>query len=147
VARAARLLAAEKTVALEINNGVEAGFHGDEDLLRQMILNLVDNAIKHTPPGGAVRLSLTGGLNEKPGDYVISVSDTGLGIPHEAQSRVFERFYRADKARSHSDDGDGPGAGLGLAIASWIAQAHAGSLELARSDNKGTTFTVRLPSI
>jgi two-component system OmpR family sensor kinase len=142
VARAARLLAAEKNVALEIKNGVEAGFHGDEDLLRQMILNLVDNAIKHTPPGGAVRLSLI----EEPRDYMISVSDNGPGIPLDAQARVFERFYRADKARAHSEDGNGPGAGLGLAIASWIAQAHAGSLQLTRSDHKGTTFTVRLPS-
>jgi heavy metal sensor kinase len=143
VARAARLLAAEKNVELEITNGVEAGFHGDEDLLRQMILNLVDNAIKHTPPGGAVRMSLT----EEPRDYVISVSDTGPGIPPEAQARVFERFYRIDKTRSHSEDGHGAGAGLGLAIASWIAQAHAGKLELARSDHNGATFTVRLPSI
>jgi heavy metal sensor kinase len=143
VARAARLLAAEKDVALEITNDAEAGFHGDEDLLRQMILNLVDNAIKHTPPGGAVSLRLT----QEPRDYVISVSDTGSGIPHEAQGRIFERFYRADKARSHSEDGNGVGAGLGLAIASWIAQAHAGSLELTRSDLNGATFTVRLPSI
>jgi two-component system, OmpR family, sensor kinase len=143
VGRAGGLLAAEKNVALEIANGPEGGFHGDEDLLRQMILNLVDNAIKHTPPSGAVRLSLT----EEPTDYVISVSDTGPGIPIEAQARVFERFYRADKARSHSEDGNGAGAGLGLAIASWIAQAHDGSLALMRSDHNGTTFTVRLPSI
>ncbi|HEY8461542.1 MAG TPA: ATP-binding protein [Blastocatellia bacterium] len=143
VARAARLLASEKNVTLEVANGVEAGFHGDEDLLRQMILNLVDNAIKHTPPGGVVRLSLTG----EPRDYVVSVSDTGPGIPPEAQPRIFERFYRADKARSRSERGNGAGAGLGLSIASWIAQAHAGSLELTRSDHQGTTFTVRLPSI
>jgi heavy metal sensor kinase len=143
VARAARLLAAEKQVTLEINDSFEAGFHGDEDLLRRMILNLVDNAIKHTPPGGVVRLSLT----EESPDYVISVSDTGPGIPLEAQARVFERFYRADKSRSHSDDDNGAGAGLGLSIASWIAQAHGGSLELMRSGHEGTTFTVRLPSI
>jgi heavy metal sensor kinase len=143
VARAARLLAAEKQVTLEITDSLEAGFHGDEDLLRRMILNLVDNAIKHTPPGGVVRLSLT----EESRDYVISVSDTGPGIPLEAQAHVFERFYRADKSRSNSDDGDGAGAGLGLSIASWIAQAHDGSLELMRSGHEGTTFTVRLPSI
>jgi signal transduction histidine kinase len=143
VARAARLLAAEKQVTLEINDSFEAGFHGDEDLLRRMILNLVDNAIKHTPPVGVVRLSLT----EESRDYVISVSDTGPGIPLEAQARVFERFYRADKSRSHSDDDNGGGAGLGLSIASWIAQAHDGSLELMRSGHEGTTFTVRLPSI
>lgn len=141
VARAGELLAAEKNVTLEITGSLEAGFHGDEDLLRRMILNLVDNAIKHTPSGGVVRLSLT----EELSDYVISVSDTGPGIPSEAQAHVFERFYRAGDARSHSEDGNGAGAGLGLAIASWIAQSHGGSLELIRSDHSGTTFVARLP--
>jgi heavy metal sensor kinase len=143
VARAGELLAAEKSVKVEIIDSLEAGFHGDEDLLRRMILNLVDNAIKHTPQGGVVRLSLAA---EAP-DYQISISDTGPGIPSEAQAHVFERFYRAGAARSRPEDGDGAGAGLGLSIASWIAQAHDGSLELARSDHNGTTFTVRLPSI
>jgi signal transduction histidine kinase len=143
IARAGELLAAEKSVKVEIIDSLEAGFHGDEDLLRRMILNLVDNAIKHTPQGGVVRL----GLSEDAPDYLISISDTGPGIPSEAQAHIFERFYRAGAARSRPEDGDGAGAGLGLSIASWIAQAHDGSLELTRSDQTGTTFTVRLPSI
>jgi two-component system, OmpR family, sensor kinase len=143
VARAGELLAAEKSVTVEIIGSLEAGFHGDEDLLRRMILNLVDNAIKHTPQGGVVRLSMT----EEAPDYLISISDTGPGIPSEAQAHIFERFYRAGAARSQPEDGDGAGAGLGLSIASWIAQAHDGSLELTLSDQTGTTFTVHLPSI
>jgi heavy metal sensor kinase len=141
VARAGNLLAAGKNATLEIANLPEAEFYGDEDLLRRMILNLVDNAIKYTPPGGVVRL----GLSREPDGYEIAVSDTGPGIPAEAQLRIFERFYRVDKARSRSEEASGGGAGLGLAIASWIAQAHDGSLDLTRSDANGATFVAKLP--
>lgn len=141
VARAGSMLASGKGVRVEAADSPEVTFHGDEDLLRRMLLNLVDNAVRHTPPGGLVGLSLT----RQPGLHVIAVSDTGPGIPAEAQPRIFERFYRADKARSRAEAADG-GAGLGLAIASWIAQAHGGSLELARSDRDGTTFLVKLPA-
>jgi signal transduction histidine kinase len=142
VARAGGLLAEHKSVTLEITNSTEADFHGDEDLLRRMILNLVDNAVKYTPAGGVVRLSLT----RESDNYMISVSDTGPGIPPEAQARVFDRFYRADIERSHSEEAVSDGTGLGLAIARWIAQAHDGDLELAGSDNRGTTFIIRLPA-
>jgi signal transduction histidine kinase len=125
-------------VAVELTNLPEAAYHGDEDLLRQMVLNLLDNAVKFTPAGGVVRLCLTRQANE----YLLTVADTGPGIPPEAQAHIFERFYRADRARSRAEDG---GAGLGLAIASWVAQAHDGSLELAKSDHDGTTFIIRLP--
>jgi heavy metal sensor kinase len=138
VARAGVMLASDRNVAVELTNLPEAAFHGDEDLLRQMVLNLVDNAVKFTPAGGNVRLSLT----RRADGYLLSVSDTGPGIPAEAREHVFERFYRADKARSRSEDG---GAGLGLAIARWIAQAHDGDLELADSDGAGATFIARLP--
>jgi two-component system OmpR family sensor kinase len=142
VARAGGLLAEHKSVTIEITNSTEAGFHGDEDLLRQMILNLVDNAIKYTPAGGVVRLSLT----RESDNHTISVSDTGPGIPLEEQSRVFDRFYRANIERPHSEEAVSDGTGLGLAIAKWIAQAHDGNLELARSDQQGTTFIVILPA-
>jgi heavy metal sensor kinase len=138
VARAGGLLASDKSVSVELSNLPEAAFHGDEDLLRQMVMNLVDNAVKFTPAGGTVRL----GLARRGGEYLLSVSDTGPGIPAEARPHVFERFYRADKARSRSEDG---GAGLGLAIARWIAQAHDGDLRLDDSDAAGATFTIRLP--
>jgi len=142
VVRAGGLLAEHKSVTIEITNSTEAGFHGDEDLLRQMILNLVDNAIKYTPAGGMVRLSLT----QESDIYMISVSDTGPGIPLEAQAHVFDRFYRANIERPHSEEAVSDGTGLGLAIAKWIAQAHDGNLELARSDERGTTFIVKLPA-
>lgn len=138
VARSGGLLASGKNIAVEATNLPEAAYHGDEDLLRQMLLNLLDNAIKFTPAGGVVKLSLT----RQPFEYRLSVSDTGPGIPPEAQAHIFERFYRADKARSRAEDG---GAGLGLAIARWIAQAHDGSLELADTGHNGTTFIARLP--
>ncbi|HLL75225.1 MAG TPA: heavy metal sensor histidine kinase [Pyrinomonadaceae bacterium] len=138
VARAGGVLAADKGVTVEVKNLDEAAFHGDEDLLRQMLLNLVDNAVKFTPAGGVVRLSLEG----RGGQYRLSVSDTGPGIPPHARAHVFERFYRADKARTRAEDG---GAGLGLAIARWIAQAHDGELELHDSGGKGSTFVARLP--
>jgi heavy metal sensor kinase len=138
VARVGGMLAADKRVTVELASPPEAAFHGDEDLLRRMLLNLVDNAVRYTPPGGTVRL----GLERRGAAYQLSVSDTGPGIPSEARAHVFERFYRADKARSRSEDG---GAGLGLAIARWIAQAHDGDLELADSNDAGATFIARLP--
>jgi two-component system, OmpR family, sensor kinase len=138
VARAGGLLASDKNVKVELTNLPEAAFHGDEDLLRQMVMNLVDNAVKFTPAGGVVHMALA-----REGDeYLLSVSDTGPGISAEAREHVFERFYRADKARTRTEDG---GAGLGLAIARWIAQAHNGDLRLSDSGGAGATFIVRLP--
>ncbi|HEV3469026.1 MAG TPA: heavy metal sensor histidine kinase [Pyrinomonadaceae bacterium] len=139
VARAGAVLASDKGLSVELGELPEAPLDGDEDLLRQMVLNLVDNAVKFTPAGGAVRL----GLARRDGEYLLSVSDTGPGIPAEARDQIFERFYRADKARSRAEDG---GAGLGLAIARWVAQAHGGELELAGSDPGGTTFVARIPA-
>jgi signal transduction histidine kinase len=106
-----------------------------------MALNLLDNAIKHTPVGGLVRV----GLERRDDHYLLTVSDTGEGIPVAAQPHIFERFYRADKARSRAETGDGSGAGLGLSIARWVAEAHEGRLELARSDASGSTFIASLP--
>jgi signal transduction histidine kinase len=105
-----------------------------------MLLNLLDNAIKYTPAGGMVNVDCRLDTNS----YVLRVSNTGPGIPAELQSRIFERFFRADKARSRAE-GDTGGAGLGLSIARWIAEAHHGRLELTQSDSSGTTFTAYLP--
>ena len=138
IARAGGMLASDKGVALELTHLEEAAFHGDEDLLREMVLNLVDNAVKFTPPGGFVKLALVQRANE----YILSICDTGPGISPEARDHIFERFYSADKARARSHDG---GGGLGLAIAKWIANAHNGDLELADSNREGTTFIARLP--
>ena len=138
VARAADILASPRNVKLVVTDLEEAPFQGDEDLLRQMVLNLVDNAVKFTPPNGVVKLDLIRQENE----YLISVSDNGPGISPDARDHIFERFYRADKVRSQASDG---GGGLGLPIARWIANAHDGEIELAASDDHGTTFLVRLP--
>jgi signal transduction histidine kinase len=106
-----------------------------------MLLNLLDNAVKHTPAGGQVRLR----LGRADSNYSVVVADTGTGIPLEAQPHIFERFYRADKARSRAANGNG-GAGLGLSIARWIAEAHGGSLTLQHSDTTGSQFRVTLPA-
>ncbi|MBS1806609.1 MAG: heavy metal sensor histidine kinase [Acidobacteria bacterium] len=138
---AARVLAERKGVGLELQ-AAESLYRGDEGLLRQMLLNLLDNAIKHTPAGGAVMVHL---LTTQTA-CEITVTDTGAGIPAAAQSHIFERFYRVDKARSRSENGKGSGAGLGLAIARWIAEAHHGTLRLKRSDASGSVFVVALPA-
>jgi len=155
-ARAAGVLAARKGVTVETAWSPEVSYYGDEHLLRQMLLNLFDNAIRHTPTGGGVRVS----LNQFEKRCELVVADTGEGIPVEAQSHIFERFYRADKARSRSDvnangangadeaneaDGAGGGAGLGLSIARWVAEAHGGTIRLVHSDPTGTIFAVTLP--
>ena len=140
VARAARVLA-RAGARIEVSAPVEMPFTGDEDLLRRMLLNLVDNALQHVPADGEVRLA----LEQANGELRIVVSDNGPGIPVEAQAHIFERFYRADRARSRRDATEGTGAGLGLAIAKWIAEAHRGRLALVRSDSRGTTFEAVFP--
>jgi signal transduction histidine kinase len=140
-ARAARVLSENRNVSLELDQPSESLYYGDEDMLRRMFLNLLDNAIKHTPPGGIVRVSLA----RQGRDYLIWVSDTGAGIPPEAQSHIFERFYRADKARARAEAANGGGAGLGLAISRWVAEAHNGRLDLVKSDPTGSTFVASLP--
>jgi signal transduction histidine kinase len=107
-----------------------------------MILNLLDNAIKYTPPNGQVRVE----LGRTPSHYTISIKDTGAGIPMEAQPHIFERFYRVDKARSRNGEMDGSGAGLGLSIAAWIAEMHGGRITLAASDQQGSAFVISLPA-
>jgi heavy metal sensor kinase len=140
-ARAASILGSRKDVTVDVLNCSDSVVYGDEDLLRRMILNLLDNAIKYTPPKGSVKLSLT----RKQQDYFLEVSDTGTGIPTEAQSDIFDRFYRVDKSRSRSEVAGGSGAGLGLSISRWVAEAHGGSLRLDRSNKQGSTFVAILP--
>jgi signal transduction histidine kinase len=137
VARATRVVAATKDVAIVAECIHPAPFTGDEDLIHRLISNVLDNAIRYSPPGAAVRIALDRSGN----GYAISVSDQGPGIPAEAQGRIFERFYRVDAARKR----DG-GAGLGLALARWIAHAHHGEIVLATSSRLGSTFVITLPS-
>ena len=137
-ARAAQVLAIRKGVRLSLENDSPAILvNGDEELIKRMILNLLDNAVKYTPAGGEVSLE----LSQENGNAEIVVRDTGIGIPDSAQPRVFDRFFRVDKARARTIGG----AGLGLSIAQWIAEVHSGSIALTSTPNHGSTFTVVLP--
>jgi two-component system, OmpR family, sensor kinase len=140
VLRRTRSLALAKDITVTSSIAPELQMRADEALLRRMLLNLLDNAIKYTPRRGTITLDC-GRSGE---EYVVSVTDSGEGIPVELQQRIFERFFRADKARSRQERELG-GAGLGLSIARWIAEAHHGRLELTRSAATGSTFTVVLP--
>ena len=111
----------------------------DAARIRQLVLNLVSNAVKYTPSGGRVWLALTAG----PGTATISVRDSGIGIAPGDVDRVFDRFWRADAARSRT--GERPGIGLGLSICKWIAEAHGGSIAVTSRPGRGSTFTVTLP--
>ncbi|MGA2271573.1 MAG: ATP-binding protein [Bryobacteraceae bacterium] len=135
--RSMQALASARGIALECRTTEDAPFRGDEELLRRLVINLLDNAIRYTPPGGQVSAA----LEADPARVRIRISDTGVGIPPEAAPHVFERFYRDDKARSRQDGG----FGLGLSIVKWIAEAHNGAVELTRNPGPGTTFTVTLP--
>jgi signal transduction histidine kinase len=140
---AARALADAKGVALSVDEFDEAAVDGDPTLLRQLVMILLDNAVKFTPRGGHVRVRVGG-----PTPTVV-VEDDGVGIPAEQLPHVFERFWRGDPARHRADDGDGQGsdgAGLGLAIARWIADAHGGDIRLERAASGGTLARVELPA-
>jgi signal transduction histidine kinase len=111
----------------------------DRGRIREMLLNMVTNAIKYTPQGGTVTLN----LEQDDESVTLSVRDTGIGIAAGDLPHIFERFWRADPARSRT--GDRPGVGLGLAITKWIAEAHGGSITVQSRPGRGSIFTVRLP--
>jgi two-component system OmpR family sensor kinase len=140
--RAVRPLADARSVRVELSEAVEAPFEGDADLLGRLLLNLLDNAIKHSPAGGSVEV----GMSRRNGHYEIDVIDEGAGIPAEAQERIFERFVRLDAARARGEQSSTSGAGLGLAIARRIAEVHGGRLVLAASRPGRTDFRVTLPA-
>jgi signal transduction histidine kinase len=111
----------------------------DRHRIREMLLNLVTNAIKYTPQSGTVALSLA----QEDGSVMFTVADTGIGIAPGDLPHIFDRFWRADPARSRT--GDRPGTGLGLSITKWIAEAHGGSITVQSRPGRGSVFTVRLP--
>lgn len=112
---------------------------GDRDRLKQVMLNLIGNAIKYTPQGGEVVV----GLGKVKNQARITVSDNGPGIPADELPHIFERFYRTEKSRTRSKDGKG--YGLGLSIAYWITRNHDGQIDVSSQEGKGTTFVVWLP--
>lgn len=137
-ARAAQVLAIRKGVRLNLENDFPSiALNGDEELIKRMLLNLLDNAVKYTPEGGEISLSLA----RQNGNAEIVVRDTGIGIPTTDQARVFDRFFRVDKARARALGG----AGLGLSIAQWIVEVHGGAISVASVPGEGSTFTVLLP--
>ena len=110
---------------------------GDDVTLRQLFFNLIDNAIRHTSRGGQITVTVY-----KQNDLgIVSIKDTGEGIPQEHIGYIFERFYRVDKSRSRSEGG----AGLGLAICKRIIELHEGSIEVTSNFGEGSTFSVSIP--
>lgn len=132
-------LAKEKKVSIYFESNVEIKkeIYMDPDRIEQVLTNLIDNALRHTPTGGEVTVSLT----EKKGGYLFHVRDTGSGIPEDDLPFVFERFYKADKARTRGKSG----TGLGLAIAKNIIEAHKGHIQVQSKVDQGTAFTFFLP--
>jgi heavy metal sensor kinase len=131
------ILAEPKRIHVTLTHTALITLVGDKERLRQLFLNLIDNAIKYTPAGGSLTLS----LEKRNGVALVQVADTGIGIPPEEIDKVFDRFYRVDKARSRELGG----AGLGLSIAKWIAELHRGRITVESEPNIGSTFTVHLP--
>jgi signal transduction histidine kinase len=127
----------EQSVNISLQDVDQVTVLGDEDRLKQLLLNLIDNAIKYTPDGGSVWL----GLSKENGTALIEIRDSGIGIPREDIPRIFDRFYRVDKARSRAQGG----SGLGLSIARWIAYVHGGDIRVESEVGEGSVFYITLP--
>ncbi|EGO64732.1 sensor histidine kinase [Acetonema longum] len=128
-------VAARKGVSFNITAATPVAGYGDEAKIKQVIAILLDNAIRHTPAGGKVDLTLSQESNQT----ILTVADSGEGIASEHFDKIFDRFYQVDKARSKG------GSGLGLAIAKWIVENHGGFIQVASIPGAGTTFTVHFP--
>lgn len=137
-ARARGVLAGREGVSIVVDAASPVPMEGDPARLEQVLLILLDNASRHTPAGGTITVT----ARVQGGDALMTVADTGEGIPDEALASVFDRFYRADAARERDDR---QGAGLGLAIARGIARAHGGDIAVRSAPGEGAVFTVRLP--
>ena len=130
-------LARENGIEINLEMKDDTAILGDSAKLEQVIYNVIDNAIKYTPRGGEVEVS----LNRSGKKALIRISDTGIGIPADDLPHIFDRFYRVDKARSRATGG----TGLGLSIVKQIVQNHGGNISAASSEGKGTAFTIELP--
>jgi signal transduction histidine kinase len=128
-------LAEDKSVTINAQVSTNSYIYGDIRRLQRLVANLLDNAIKYTPPEGTVTVSINGDQ----GQVFLAVSDTGIGISGEDLSSVFERFYRCDPSRSEA------GVGLGLSLVMAIARSHGGDVATTSSPGKGSSFTVSLP--
>ena len=130
-------LAQDKGIKFTVDAKEDLTVSGDKVKLRQLFINILENAVRYTPADGNISVSLV----EKDSNAVVSISDTGIGIPPEHLSHIFERFYRVDKARARADGG----VGLGLAIAKIITESHKGKIEVESEVGKGTTFKISIP--
>lgn len=142
--REAKILTKDRDLKVMMRDFEPARITGDHDRLKQLMLNLVSNAIKFTPDGGEITLS----LRSTPAGAVLEVSDTGVGISIEDQKHVFDRFYQSEMSRARVDIGDlraNDGVGLGLSIAKWIAEMHGGYISVRSEPDHGTAFTVTIP--
>jgi two-component system OmpR family sensor kinase len=142
--RAAEAIAPQRDIQLEVRDEPEQLVaHGDDARLRQVIGNLMTNALVHTPPDASITLRL---YAEPGGRAVVEIADTGLGLSEKQKAHVFERFYRADGARTRHTDREATGTGLGLAIVAAIVRAHRGTVEVISERGRGATFRVTLPT-
>ena len=137
VATQLEVLAEEKQQTISVESGGQRLWTGDRLVIRQALLNLVDNAIKYSPDKGRIRIR----VGDSPDGPTVDVLDSGPGIPGELQDRVFERFFRIDRLPSQRSKG----AGLGLAIAKWAVEVNGGQLRLEQSGSEGSTFRIALP--
>ena len=137
-AGAAQIVARQKNVEVTVDQFEEAPIQGDPTLVRQLIMIVLDNAVKFTDAGGQVHIR----VSMREGVPTFSVEDTGIGIKQEELSRVFQRFFRGETARSRTD-----GAGLGLSIASWIAREHGADISLSSEPGEGTNVVVTFPRV
>jgi heavy metal sensor kinase len=140
--RAARILGERKKIAITLTALPEVPYRGDEGLIRQLLLLLLDNAVKYTPDAGSIQVRFN---DRDSGHLVIDIHNTGEAIPKELGEQIFDRFYRLNKTRSRDNANGSGGAGLGLAIARWITELHGGTLTLAESGPSGNLFRITLP--
>jgi two-component system phosphate regulon sensor histidine kinase PhoR len=131
------IVAASKTITLAAKPDGEVIVVGDSGWLERVILNLLDNAIKFTPEGGRVEVS----VRSLPGEAVLEVRDSGIGISTQALPHIFEPFYREDPSRSKEFDG----AGLGLSLVEWIVKEHRGRISVESHPEQGSVFRVAIP--
>jgi signal transduction histidine kinase len=134
-----KLLAEDKKISLRCNTSERVDVQGSRARLKQVVVNLVDNAIKYTPEGGEIHVA----VSEGNGKAILEVSDSGVGIPAESLPQIFERFYRSDKARTRKLGG----TGLGLSIVKSICKAHGGDIIAESTDGNGSRFRVELPLV
>jgi signal transduction histidine kinase len=134
-----KVLAASKDLTLDfVDSERSCIINGNAELLRRLVLILTENAVKYTPAGGRLLIR----IYDHQDNAYLEVKDTGVGISNEDLPHIFERFFRADKARDRSG-----GAGLGLSIAEWIVRLHGATIDVSSVVDRGTTFTVRFPKV